>query len=442
MKKMLMAVMAFALVFSLSTSLMAEVQNVRLGGDIRARMYYTKNLYDVGNDTDDDDFYFMQRSRISAEADLTDNVWAVATVEADGNWGYKGVSFASQTGQSSTNEWDVNIAEAYVQLSEIFYSPLTLKLGRQYLQYGRGFLISSREWENKFDAARMIMDLYPWTIDLVYSRLVESDRVITGGSPKPADDEDLFGLNLNYQEDLWTMEGYIFGIRDEWEADDPAVPGELTKNAPIALGIRGDASPFESLDLWGEFCYELGKYQLDSMTDSENIRAFAFDAGMVYVFDVTWEPAVALSYTFASGDDGSDATNPLEGFFNPFFNYNYYGYAYSPYLSNIGIFNAQLSVLPSEDTTLVLDFYYYNQAKDVAMSMGDPNQDNGGVMAMTDGQDKDLGMELDVILEYDYTEDVSTQFVAAWFKPGDAYETDTFDPDDVFEARAEVIVSF
>ncbi len=442
MKKIVVAVMAFALVFALSTGLMAEVQNVRLGGDIRARMYYTKNLYDMGNDTDDDDFYFMQRSRISAEADLTDNVWAVATVEADGNWGYKGVSFASQTGQSSTNEWDVNIAEAYVQLGEIFYSPLTLKLGRQHLQYGRGFLISSREWENKFDAARMIMDLYPWTIDLVYSRLVESDRVITGGSPKPADDEDLFGLNLNYQEDLWTMEGYIFGIRDEWEADDPAVPGELIKNAPIALGIRGDASPIEALDIWGEFCYELGKYQLDSMTDSENIRAFAFDAGMVYVFDVTWEPAVALSYTFASGDDGSDATNPLEGFFNPFFNYNYYGYAYSPYLSNIGIFNAQLSVLPSEDTTLILDFYYYNQAKDVAMSMGNPNQDNGGVMAMTDGQDKDLGMELDIILEYDYTEDVSTQFVTAWFKPGDAYETDTFSPDDVFEARVECIVSF
>ena len=78
------------------------------------------------------------------------------------------------------------------------------------------------------------------------------------------------------------------------------------------------------------------------------------------------------------------------------------------------------------------------------MVMGDPNQDNGGVSAMTNGEDKDLGMELDLIFEYDYTEDVSMQGLVGWFKPGDAYNdaANDDDPDDVFEARAEVIVSF
>ena len=440
MRKWLVAWLVLGIFFAGSGLLKAEVQNVRIGGDIRARFYYAKNLYDLDSDSDDDDYYVRQRCRISSEADLTDNIWAVATVEADGIWGYEGISRPGKTTRTSTEEWDVNIAEAYIQLSEIFYSPLTLKVGRQYLHYGRGFLISSREWEYKFDAIRGIFDFYPWTVDLIYSRLVESDRAVTGGAGKPADDEDLFGVNFKYEEDLWTLEGYVFGIRDEYHGED-SEEVTLIKNAPVAVGIRGDASPVEAFDIWGEFCYEFGKYQLSSMDSAEKIAAYGFDLGAVYVFDVTWEPAIAVSYIFASGDDDDDTDLEL---FNPFFNYNYYGYAFSPYLSNLGIMNAQLSVLPSEDTTLVLDFFYYTQDKKLAMSMGDPNQDNGGVLASTNGEDKYLGMELDVIFEYDYTEDLSFQLVGAWFKPGDAYELAENDnnPDDVFEARIEMMLNF
>ncbi len=452
MKKMMAILLAAAMFASVSTAALAEVQNVRLGGDIRTRAYYTKNLYSVGDETDQDDFYFRQRTRVSAEADLTDNVWVVATVEADGLWGRQRI--ASETiveenedGSTDTrtvyskvdNDWDVNVAEAYLQLSEIAYTPWTAKIGRQYLNYGRGFLISSNEWEYKFDTIRNILDFYPWTIDLFYSRLVESDRWADGGVEKGGDDEDLFGLNLNYQEDYWTMEGYVFGVRDaidEEYGDD--------KSAPVAVGFRFDASPVEAFDIWGEFAYQFGKYQTIGMADEESIRAYGFDVGAVYVFDVTWEPAIALSYTFASGDDGEDPANPGEKMFDPMFNYNYYGYAYSPRLSNIGILNGQVSFVPSDAWTLVLDFYLYNQAEELAMNMGNPDMDNGGVNAPTNGEDKDLGMELDAILEYDYTEDVAMQLVASWFKPGDAYNTPANDdnPDDVVEVRAEIRVNF
>jgi len=76
--------------------------------------------------------------------------------------------------------------------------------------------------------------------------------------------------------------------------------------------------------------------------------------------------------------------------------------------------------------------------------MGNEDMDNGGVSAKTNGEDKALGMELDAILEYDYTEDVSLQLVGAWFKPGKAYDlpTNDEDPDDVVEIRAQVLASF
>lgn len=437
MKRMMSVLLAAAMFVAVASTAMAAVQNVRLGGDIRARAYYTKNIYSVDQETDSDDFYFRQRTRVSAEADLTDNVWAVATVEADGLWGKQVVN--PRTGEKVDNEWDVNIAEAYIQLSEIFYSPWTTKIGRQYLNYGRGFLISSREWEYKFDTWRNILDFYPWTIDLFYSRLVESNSPGGRGSNKAGDDEDLFGVNLNFQADYWTMEGYIFGVRDAFDekyGDD--------KKAPVSVGVRFDASPVEAFDVWGECALQFGNYQDQGMNEDESIRAFGFDVGAVYVFDVTWEPAIAISYTFGSGDKGDDPDNPSKKMFDPMFNYNYYGYAYSPKVSNIGILNAQLSVIPSDDWTLVLDFYYYAQASKRAMAMGNPDMDNGGVSAMTNGDDKSLGMELDLVLEYDYTEDVNTQFVAAWFKPGDAYEVAGNDnsPDDVFELRAEMRISF
>lgn len=428
MRKALLTVLAAGLVFSLAAAGKAEVQNVRLGGDIRVRGYYTKNLYSVDSTEKTDDFYIKQLSRISAEADLTDQVFAVATVEANGYWGQQ----LDYYGYTVNNDWRVNLAEAYIQLGEMYYSPVSLKVGRQYLNYGKGFLISSREWYYKFDAIRAVYDASNWTIDLIYSRLVESDL---NPLAKAGDDEDLFGVNLTYNEDLWTLEGYVFGIRDAYDDEYGT-----DKNAPVAVGMRFDASPLERFDIWGEFTYEFGSFQYFGAEDMD-YQAFGFDLGALYVFDVDWEPAISLSYTFGSGGEFDDEDQKN---FDPLFNYNYYGYAYSPRLSNIGILNAQVSFLPSEDITLIGSFYYYTQAKENIMAMGDPNQDNGGVMALTNGDDKALGMEFDAIIEYNYTEDVSAQLIGAWFKPGDAYKVAGNDnsPNDVFELRAELFLSF
>ena len=419
MRRFLALFLVVGFMLGVAFSARAAVQHVRIGGELRTRVYLTRYLQDLGK-TDEESFYFMQRSRLTTEVDLTEMVMGVATVEAKGIWG----------SQDQDREWNVDLAEAYIQLSEIFYSPITLKLGRQYLHYGRGFLISSREWEYNFDAIRTIFDLYPWTVDLFFSRLVETDP----DSLKASDDRDLFGVNLNYSSEFWTLEGYVFGIRDA-----AAFTSGTDKDAPVTIGFRGDASPVQALDVWGEVSYQMGNYE-PLGGESEDIRALAFDVGGVYIFDVSWEPALALSYIFASGDKPD--TDKREGF-NSLFNYNYYGYAFSPRLSNIGIVNAQLSFIPSPSTLLIFDLFLYQQDQKTAMVMGDPNKDNGGVMAMTTGEDKDLGMEMDAIFEYNYSEDLSTRLVGAWFKPGDAYLTALNpDPKDAVEARLEFKLTF
>ncbi len=451
MRKFFVLAISAGLLLGIVFSSPAAVQHVRIGGELRTRAFLGRYLRDLGVDDFGEDgvqeFFIRQRSRLTTEVDLTDMVMGVATIEAEGVWG-------RAVGQDEA-EWDVNLAEAYIQLSEIFYSPVTLKVGRQYLHYGRGFLISSREFEYNFDAVRTVFDFYPWTVDLIYSRLDETnffaydpteDRVTTG-SRKAFDDRDLFGVNLNYSSDFWTMEGYVFGIRDA-----AAEEFNRAKDAPVTVGVRGDASPVQALDIWGEVSYQLGRYEplfqvvddegfvVDVRGESQKIRALAFDVGAVYIFDTAWEPALAFSYVFASGD--KEDSDKREGF-NPLWNYNYYGYAYSPRLSNIGIANVQLSFIPSPATLLILDFFYYQQDRAIAMRMGDWRQDNGGVMAMTNGIDKNLGMELDVIFEYNYSEDLSARLIGAWFTPGDAYETALNpDPKDAVEGRIELRLTF
>jgi hypothetical protein len=168
------------------------------------------------------------------------------------------------------------------------------------------------------------------------------------------------------------------------------------------------------------------------------LNAWAGTLGASYTFEFTWHPTIALIGVIASGDE--DPTNLSDDYdgFQELFEYDYYGYAYSPRLENIHLINARISVLPMENLSLTFDYYHYWQMEEAVQSMGDPFQDNGGIPTLTNGLNDDLGHEFDVIAEYDYTEDVSTQLYAAWFLPGSAYTPE----DTAFEIRGEIIVNF
>lgn len=418
--KKLVALLALALVVAFATGSYAEVQNVKVGGDIRIRANYSSKLDGLTKHRGDSLGYIIQRTRAIVEADLTDNIAVNATIEADANW-------ADRTSVSSTKifdlrqEWTAGFSEAWVQLSELYYSPLTVKIGRQYLNYGRGFLISSKEYEINFDAVKAVLNFEPWTIDLLYSKLIDTVNT-TPGSRNAGHEMDLWGGNVHYAADKWNLEGYVFGVTNLKVAKADRVE-------PIAFGVRGDVTPIENLDLWGELAYEAGKIA------DEDLGAFGANVGGSYKFaNVAWKPTIGAEWAWGQGK--SDKPN-----FDPLLQYNYWGYAYSPAMSNIHIINANLTVEPIEKLALILDYYHYLQDKAEAMIMGNPYIDNGGVMALTNGDGKTLGNELDVIAEYDYTEDVSTQLYLAWFWPGDAY-SDTTGKEDAYEVRGEIIVSF
>ena len=446
MKKILSSITLFLV---LSMFVTAEVQNVKVSGELRNRGVYSTNLLDTSDDAipDDEIGYFAQRARINVEADLTDNVLVGVELEASGVVGDKTVvrnsdgttdiegNFKLDEAQNNVTDdataelsqgrrqkdgYEVGMSQAYVQASELFYTPLTAKVGRQYMNFGKGFLISDNEHEINFDAIRTTWDFYPIIVDAVYARLAE--RSSQDLLAVDADDESMFVFNGHYAADRWNAEAYVITLVD----------GD-THYQPVTLGMRGDVWPTEPLQLWAEADYQFNQY-----TSSQDLSAWAATLGGSYTFEFTWHPALSLGYTIASGDeDPTNLSDDYEGF-QELFEYNYYGYAYSPRLENIQFINAKLSVLPLENLTLALDYYHYWQLEEVAMQMTDSFQDNGGVATFTNGSDSDLGNEIDVVAGYDYTEDVSTQLYLAWFLPGSAYEPD----DTAFEIRGEILVSF
>jgi len=468
--KKLWFVVALVAMGGLATNSFADVQNIRLSGDLRTRGYWLNN---AGNDGAGDQVpgtasFIEQRTLVTVEADLEDHVLVVVTLAAEGEWGTPGgtsqnagAGVGSGTAGTSTqpinNKWDVGIDEAYVQLNEMFYTPATMKLGRQYLMYGNGLILSSVEKEYNYDAARLVLDYYPLTLDFVFAELVNNQSF--GSTPSHAGSADLLFANARYEisdsavKDIeayfgWVSQGSSGPISNP--NNPPTLPffNPTTSGAsPWILGGRVDLSPIEGMKNSFEIVYEGGA---GGAALAEGISAFLVQLKGSYTFkDASMTPAINWGGTFASGGGkGQDPTAGTlgSGQFVPWYDYQegYNGYIFAPFLSNIRITNIGGSIKPYENTSFSVQFYYYGKIDDDSPAGSNPNIDFGGLSGWTTtASSGDLGLELDSILGYDYSKDVRFQLVYGVFVPGNAYKNvPTYGAATVQEVRGEVNVKF
>src|SRR3990167_4448841 len=118
----------------------AEVQNVKVGGDVTVRGFYRRNL-DLHDESSgegqgnaalqartgsglagfDRESFIMSTIGVNIGADLSENVSAFIRLANERDWD-------STSGADTT---DLDISQAYVTLKELFYPPLTVRLGTQ-----------------------------------------------------------------------------------------------------------------------------------------------------------------------------------------------------------------------------------------------------------------------------------------------------------------------
>ena len=445
----------------------AEVQNVKVGGDTTVRSFFRHNMDLSQGDSAVDpnsgaftskDEFLMQTTGINVSADLTENVSAHVRIANERDWD------SSVTGNAN----DVDLSQAYITLKELFYSPLTLRVGVQPITWGRGFVLGSslvpgtlarggdqnasitaNEFTDftAFDAIRGTLDLsgvaslgIPLTIDGVYIKLDENN---IGNN----DDINLLGFNLGTKFDQWgsEAEAYYLLKRDTQKEAGTDNNGQLS-----TWGLRGSSKPAESSNVWAELAYQHGMRTTDpagARVQGERVSAWAANLGGQYALaDVAMKPGLGLEWIFWSGKNKSAGCDTA------------YGSA-----PNCGAQSGWDPIARGYFTTAIREFQtqdsvtgFYPVAQSGATSAAtnqhqfaifadlDPIQDlhvnsrltwfvaavpmltrattDGFVNTRTD-RHSFIGTVWDTVLSYNYTDDVQFGVIHALFEPGNVFRT-------------------
>jgi len=475
-KFILVGLLAFAV--ALSGTAYAEVQNVKVGGDIDMKVI-SHNNYDLKNKqlnvnnppggnlgtgtstptNSDSANFFLSTVRVTVDADLTDNVATHVRLLNQRIWN----ADTSATG-------NIDIDNAYVVLKEFLYSPLTLIVGRQDLKYGTGFIVGpgiladpqgafasapfttgsqnqlGREYSafNSYDAVRAILDFSPVTLEAVYAKIQE-----TGVA---RDDEDLIGAIVNYKLNRWNaeIEPYWFYKNNESVAAGTAalstgagIAGEGTFRDDIGIaafnvnrvhtfGSRATGSPIENLWVNLEGAYQVGELEYKALQLQRIRHAWAGQADVRYTWaQVPWTPNTGAGWVYFAGHHTIDP-NALQANqqqltryqgWDPMFRGQFYTYI-QDFLGGYGA-NNLYTTFDANDTAANTN----RQLGYVDLTLK-PLRDLTLWGRYTHvwfarrpvlGRSGEAGQEIDMKASYAYTEDVSLEVGGGGFFPGRYY---------------------
>lgn len=473
MKRLLILCAIVAAIALITAPVFAEVQNVKVSGDINSGGAYRTN-YDLlstnrttTNLREDTSFLYTQ-ARVKIDADLTDNVAATIRFLSEYDW-------ASSDDTADNADKSVDLDLASVTLKEAFYAPLTVTVGRQELRYGNAFIIGDVDTNTtsadtdltggdlslrkSFDAIRAVVDYSPLVVDVIYAKIDETAaRLDTSSS---ADDKDLYGVNAAYDIGQYNAEAeaYWFLSRDD---DETTTSGQEIHT----FGVRGSATPIDNLNLLGEIAWQRGDFDKHARNTRDQ-DALAYQVAGDYTFadiNIPWvdvaivSPSLRLGWTHYDGEETGNTGE--HSAWIPLYEDQTHGVVANHILggvnggqnSNADILNVGGSIVPLQDLTLSVDFYKFwldrklvdndNEQASLYSALMWTNLTEANYWMKTSD---DLGTELDIVLSYDYTEDVKTGLSIGWFKPGDAFDgadTNTTNDERALQVLATLDVSF
>lgn len=386
-----------AAILGTSSMAFAELQNVEVGGSIRIR----GNFYDLDNGNELS--YIEQRTRLSVTADFTDEVSAFIEVDSYNDWG---TDFRSNyiTGLDGPGAGDVGIYQSYIEANEMWGTPLRLRIGRQELSFGSEWLVgvnnaASGFWGLSFDAARLDYIADTFQVTAFASKLNETYGDAFG------DDVSFYGVYGSYTglEDV-VIDAYYLYVRD----DESLTAFDVDLHT---IGLRG-AGTISNFDFEAEVAYQFGSADADGgffVGDVDlDVSALGANAELGYTFDATIQPRIYLGFAYFEGGDGDDlAFNRL------FSNWEYTEFFANTEESNLFIYRGGFSMMPTETVSLLLAVSYYQ---------ADETDPDTGHWFWKDSKDDELGWEVGLYADYQYSEDLVFRAGYAHFFGADGLE--------------------
>lgn len=235
----------------------AQPVSLEFGGEVRVRGYSLENMWDVDSDLDGDHWALLRhRTRLSVRAELERGVVGFVRV-ANQHWG-EGVTYAGAwEADNLANKLFVDAA--WIEAPEFLGLPATLRLGRQDLIYGSGFVLFDGQSQmastsNYLDGVRARLALAPdLDADLLWFKDQENGRALADH-----DDATLGGLYLTRRGGRGSQECYVLRRGDQQLDERIDVFGARLVGAFGTLDYavegalqRGDAASSRDHEAWG-----------------------------------------------------------------------------------------------------------------------------------------------------------------------------------------------
>jgi hypothetical protein len=431
--------LALVLAVALALPAVAEVEEITVGGDIKIR----SQIATPGWSYDDGELWFddenanldwtTQRTRLNVDASLSGGVRGYIELQAYDTWGWDdedseeaydiGLWPDTEEFAGQGDPW-VELYQAYIEMNDIADYPLRLRIGRQELVFGREWMVGNNDAGVNFsglafDALRLTYDTDMVAVDLWTSKLVDFSSPMAlnwGGSVEQDADIDFHGLYATYKgiENL-AIDGYFLWLRNAnvrfwnfmWSGDTGEVQNLFTVGARVAGSMELAGGMF---DYNAEGAMQFGDANLWVSSESGDFEGWA--ANLLAGFTLTgvdYTPRIEAEYAYFSGPGDIYNDNDMEMFMKLFSDVHYgalnLGQNLDCKATNLHIFKLGASAKPCEKSKVRADLYYFLLAEDGS----DTGAGTFGVpqFAVPSSEyDDEVGMELDLAVDYQYTEDL------------------------------------
>lgn len=412
---------------------------ITLGGDLRFRGFYGKNLRVREDDTyPDNQANYDYRVRLSLEAKVSPNTTGFVELES-GTFTADNVTWGSQNGGArgfydlgNTKESNVTIRQAWIQYqgTGLLGVPAGIKVGRQLVKLGYGLFYD----HTYFGDDAILVFVQPMKELTLAAFTIKWSE----GQTTRNDDSTGYGILAAYA-------GKGFGLSaDIAYVDHQNISG--LGNADIHLwniGLRGNVDDIAGTGLNFKADVEFQTGKIKDLSPEIKLKGWAAMAGLDYKFK-TVPLSLTLEYAIGSGD--KDSTNDkLENFITALGQEQHYTFVYE-YLTpsaceglfygnnRTGICNTQYVKFGgaydiTKDLKAELYGYWLRAHKAVAINNATP--------------DKDLGWEVDAKVTYQIDKGLTYWIEGGYFWPGDAYKVSaTKDADDAWAVRHGIQLKF
>lgn len=321
------AVSAFAIHAEIPSETQAVVAKgqtqITLGGEIRIRGEYRKNIGRLNDDFGDNTAYYDQRVRLRLQADVTKNTTGVVHLETGSTdvtdtftWGQSTVGVDNAGGKGiytrgNSKRGELRVLEAWIQHtgSGLLGIPAGLKVGHMPLALGNKLFFDHTKFGD--DAIVFFMDpTKELHVGLLTAKFGEGVNTVASasGGVNNNDDANAYVLLFNYKatKDV-TISGDATYVNDQkYGIDTDASVQSATKGTGLwNFGLRGDVN-VSGVGLKADIEVQSGK--------SKNIRGTTTSIshrGVAYLLGASYKLApvkISLEYAYGSGDNNDTDT--------------------------------------------------------------------------------------------------------------------------------------